>query len=655
MSRRVYVHWSSYHHYERQQEERGGWGKRALVFIRPLRLAASQSDKLGTLIGQQIHPFLAGYGDYVPTRLKKKYEMARQYQDISTVDSTSYTYVFEQNVSVPLKEGGVLRCNVYRPKTARYGDRFPVIATLGPYEKMFLIKAHQTEHSAWETPTPSYWTAQGYVVVRADEPGVGQSPWFLDFLSNRTVDSFCELIEWAAVQSWSTGKVGLLGVSYYAAMQWPVAARNPKVLAAIIPWEGFSDLYSEAYRHGGILSNNFFQVWYSRQIAPNQYGLPGRAARNWGPDTVDGDLTEEELKANRATHPDEYHQLKFRDDQFFARTHFNLEDVRVPVLSVASWGGIFLYLRGNLRAFTLVASEFKYLRFIVGRHDLSFYYPEEIEVQRGFLDAFLKGDDKAGWATRGKLPAVDMVIRRGNVGFNDRVAEATFLRRGENEWPLARTQYSNFYLTGANGLNPARPDINQDLKMTYDALEGAETNLTFQTEPFPTTVEITGHIVAHLHVSVDKGRLETIPSEMDIFVSLRHISPHGEEVLYTGSVGGGVPATKGFLRLSLRKTNPSHPHHRPWLPYREYRSSDVVEVVRNEVYAVDIELWPTNLVVETGGRLLFEVGSKDTAGSELWLHTDPVDRSENKLRGLNHLHFGPNYTNFICLPFIPSE
>lgn len=97
---------------------------------------------------------------------------------------------------------------------------------------------HRSAHSAWETPDPAYWTSQGYAIVRADERGTGQSPGKLDTMSAGTSEAFFDVVEWAATQPWSNGKVGLLGISYYAGSQWRVAARKPKGLAAIVPWEG---------------------------------------------------------------------------------------------------------------------------------------------------------------------------------------------------------------------------------------------------------------------------------------------------------------------------------------------------------------------------------------------------------------------------------
>ena len=100
-----------------------------------------------------------------------------------------------------------------------------------------------------------------------------------------------------------------------------------------------------------------------------------------------------------------------------------------------------------MNGYVNAGSKTKYLRFITGRHDIPFYYDQEVEVQRSFLDAFLKGEDRVGWSVPGKVPAVDMVIRKGSPGYNDAAAElAAFPRRTESEWPPARTQYQKWYL-----------------------------------------------------------------------------------------------------------------------------------------------------------------------------------------------------------------
>jgi hypothetical protein len=172
---------------------------------------------------------------------------------------------------------------------------------------------------------------------------------------------------------------------------------------------------------------------------------------------------------------------------------------------------------------------------------------------------------------------------------------------------------------------------------------------------FEHETEITGHIVAHLNVSLSPHAAGLTPSDIDLFLTLRYISPAGNEVFYTGTAGDPVPLSKGWLRVSLRKTNPSHQKDRPHLPWRDYFSTDVLPVIPGDVYAVDVEVWPTNVVVEKGGKIVFEVSSGDTQGSGIFQHDDPVDRSEEVFAGMNHVHFAEGVENWVSLPVIPAK
>ncbi|KAK3619073.1 hypothetical protein LTR22_026110 [Elasticomyces elasticus] len=594
--------------------------------------------------------------------------MPNKIQDLHTVDNSTYPYIFEQNATVQLKSSdGLVRVNVYRPNT---DEKVPVLVTYAPYGKDipyadFHAKSfaevnpqQKSEHSVWETPDPAFWTKNGYAAVRADERGTGQSPGFLDTMSRGTSEAFFEVVEWAAEQSWSSGKVGLLGISYYAGTQWRVAARQPKGLKAIVPWEGMSDYYRDRCRHGGILSNQFIGFWWNRQVITNQYGRPNRAASNWGPDTIEGDLSEDELAKNRQDQTIDNVNNRFRDEDYYSSKDFDLADVKVPLLSVANWGGILLHLRGNVQGYMHAGSKLKYLRFITGRHDLPFYYEEEVELQRSFLDAFLKGDDRDGWS-EGKPAPVDIVLRKGDVGFNDAAAEKVYPRRTENEWPIARTQYTRYHLQPDLKLSKDAPYSGPAKTTSYKALGMLKDPqlVQFTTEAFEAETEITGHVVAHLSVSASKVSPDQSaePSDIDIFVTLRHISPEGKEVYYTGTAGDPIPLTKGWLRTSLRKVEDQHPQHRDWLPHREYRSTDVQEVKPDTVYEVDVEVWPTNVVVAKGGKLVFEVSSGDTQGCGIFGHHDQQDRSEKVFGGLNSVHFGEQHHNYIVLPVIPAK
>jgi predicted acyl esterase len=335
------------------------------------------------------------------------------------------------------------------------------------------------------------------------------------------------------------------------------------------------------------------------------------------------------LATNRTNLVEALEERRYRDHEAFASVNFHLENITVPLLTVANWGGLLLHLRGNVQGFLYAGSELKYIRFIVGRHDLLFYYPEEVELQRTFLDAFCKGDDRVGWSRKGEVPPVDLLLRKGNKGFNNATSEATFPRRFENEWPIARIKYMDYYLHPDYSLTTTRPDVSSPTKLTYNAPGKGESTdmITFTTPPFDTETEITGYIVAHLNVSMSALHAsETTPSDLDLFLTLRHLDKHGKEIFYTGTVGDPAPITKGWLRVSLRKTNESGFHHEPWLPERGYRSSDVQPVILDEVYAVDVEMWPTNVVVEEGGRLAFEISSGDTQGIGPFRHDNKADR-----------------------------
>ncbi|KAL4946065.1 hypothetical protein BDV06DRAFT_235615 [Aspergillus oleicola] len=592
--------------------------------------------------------------------------MPNPVKDLLVVDQDSFSYIYEQNHSVKLQSNpGLVRLNVYRPKSIA---KSPVLVTYGPYRKDIPYKdflphswhdlnpAHTSEHSGFEVPDPAFWTNEGYAVVRADEIGLGQSPGVCDTMSKSTSEAFHEVIEWAADQPWSSGEIGLLGISYFAGTQWRVAARRPRGLAAIIPYEGMADYYRNRCRHGGILTAPFLKFWMDHQVKSNLYRLPGKAARNWGPDTLEGDLSEE-IQANLRDQTVENAQNAFRNDEYYASREYCLEDIEVPLLSVGNWGNIVVHLRGNIEGFVHAGSQHKFLWMIVGRHDLPFYSDEEVKLQKSFLSAFLKGDDYAGW-TAGKMPKADLILRKGQIKFND-LAAATgqvYSRRAENEWPLARTLYKKYYLNPEKTWTVDEPHLAHHTRLSYRALTVPDDNeyIRFETAPAAQELEITGHIMARVHVSVTADLGGPVPKDIDIFLTIRHWAADRQEIFYTGSIGNPVPVSKGWQRVSLRKINQGHPYHRKYQPYQDYFSTDVQPVIPGEIYTVDVEIWPTNIILLPGEKLSFEIGGGDTQGVGIFSHESP-ERSRERFGGMNHIHFGPDHLNFVVLPVIPQE
>ncbi|MHB9849057.1 CocE/NonD family hydrolase [Streptomyces krungchingensis] len=550
------------------------------------------------------------------------------------------------DVEIPMADGISLRADVYLPESE---DQVPVIMTMGPYGKgrrfqddpyasrwQTLIEEHPEilEHSpctylTYETVDPQLWTADGYAVVRVDSRGSGASPGHLEIFSEQESLDYYEVIEWAGVQPWSTGKVGLCGISYYAINQWRVAALQPPHLAAICPWEGALDSYRDMTRHGGILSNIFYELWYPTQVLSNQHGLGTNGpAHAWTgkPGTGPHTLTEQELGERRTDLLPMFREHPLDDDWHQARTP-DLSKVTVPVLSAANWFGQGLHNRGNFEGFTAVASAHKWLEVHPGRHEEWFYLPQSVVLQQRFFDRFLKGEDNAFH----DRPPVQMHLPDPDGQLHERSAD---------QWPPAETTWTELHLhpTGALSEHPAPAGA--------VAFSPDGKGVTFTTAPLEHDTDLIGPLAAVLQVS-------TTAADADLFLTLRAFRPDGSEVTVTGSVAPAQPLSSGWLRLSQRKLDAQR--SLPWRPWHPH--DEVLPVEPGEVYQVDVEIWPTGMHLPAGHRLALTVGGSDFTrppqpGIEvsLFFHTDPADRPAEHFAGTTTLHFGPGRTNCLLTP-----
>ncbi|MBX6426000.1 MAG: CocE/NonD family hydrolase [Variibacter sp.] len=377
------------------------------------------------------------------------------------------------DVPIAMDDGIVLRADVFRPIP---DGRYPVIMNHGPYGKGLsfqegfksawdrMVEAHPdvpanstNKYQNWEAVDPEKWVPEGYVCIRVDSRGAGRSPGYLDVWSPREAKDFYDCIEWAAAQPWSNGKVGLAGISYYAMNQWQVASLQPPHLAAICAWEGAADFYRDVYRHGGIV-NRMPLRWYPRQVLSVQHGVGERGRRSVvtgelvaGPET----LSDEELKKNRADLEADILSRELDDDYYKSRSAV-WEKVTVPFLSANNWGGQGLHPRGNNEAFLRAASQQKWLECHGLGHWPHFYTDYGRNLQKRFFDYFLKGEQN-GWD---KQPPVQLNIRYPG---------EKFVIRHENEWPIARTQWTKFYLQPAD-LSLSREPNAKQASITYETM-----------------------------------------------------------------------------------------------------------------------------------------------------------------------------------------
>ena len=570
---------------------------------------------------------------------------------------TNTDMTIDWDVPVPIDDGLILRADIFRPAAA---GRYPVILSYGPYGKGLafqdgyrtawdiMVRDHpdaaagsSNAYQNWEVVDPEKWVPDGYVCVRVDSRGAGRSPGFIDHHSPRETQDLYQCIEWAGAQPWSSGKVGLNGISYYATNQWRVAALQPPHLAAICVWEGYADRYRDSTHHGGIVCT-FQKNWQEMQVRTVQHGLGEHGPRSrvtgelvCGPQT----LSEAELAANRAALWDEIiaHPL---DDDYYQVRSAQWDRVTAPLLSAANWGGQGLHLRGNIEGFMRAASSRKWLEVHGDSHWSMFYTDYGVSLQKAFFDFFLKGEAN-GWDAR---PRVQLQVRHV-----DRFAE-----RQENEWPLARTQWTRFLLDGhAMALSSA--PATGSWRREFAALgEG----LTFATAPLERQTEITGPLAAKLFVS-------SSTSDADIFLVFRVFAPDGAEVVFQGALDPHTPVGQGWLRASHRKLDPQLT-----LPYRPYHPHDEMQpLTPGEIVELDIEIWPTCIVVPPGHRIALTVRGKDyeysgaaahlsnmknpMRGCGPFVHDDPQDRPPQIFGGTTTLHATAQMQPYLLLPIIP--
>ena len=568
--------------------------------------------------------------------------------------------IVERDVPIPMDDGIVLRADVFRPRTTTH---VPILMTLGPYGKGVpyrdgfapqwnwlistfpkILPGSSREFMVWETVDPEIWVARGYACIRVDSRGAGRSPGYLDILSPRETKDYYHAIEWAGTQPWTSGKVGLIGVSYYAINQWAVAALQPPHLAAMIPWEGAADFYRDFMRHGGIMSNGFLDAWYPRQVASIQHCNPNAVMDPWISESASGPakLSEEELRKNRS---DPIHDILKRplDSDWYRSRSPDWSKVVVPFLSAASWAGFGLHPRGNFEAFTQAASKYKWLECHPGRHEEWFYLDQGMELQKRFLDYFLKNENN-GWVDE---PPVRFNLRRP---FNSSVFEL----RKENEWPLQRTVWTPIYLSSGNlGLDWSKS--NRSATTEFDAQKD---HITFLSEPLKAEVEITGPLALKLYAS-------SSTSDMDLFVIFQAFSPDGREVDFQGTVDPHTPLAQGWLRASHRKLDKTRSQ-----PYRPYHTHDELQPLEpNKAYELDVEIWPTNITLAAGFRLALQIRGTDferppsddvnevwlSRGCGPWLHTHPEDRPGAIFGGKTKIFSGRETASYLLLPIIPKE
>jgi putative CocE/NonD family hydrolase len=544
----------------------------------------------------------------------------------------------EYDVEIPLSDGTSVTANVFRSKrAAAQNERVPIIMCAHPYDNRLIPALGRTPLggapqqyrlipqqgrpafstlTSWESPDPNFWVPAGYAVVNMNMPGYANSGGTPSLFSPAQAQAFGEAIDWIGDRDWSTGRVGLSGVSYLAISQYMVAAGQtdhgvPRCLAAISPWEGVTDFCQDLFFEGGIEEQGFPVFWWYTEVKP----------------TINTPAAE--LIANEGQLPHEMAKKHPFYDDYWKSKNPRLEDIDLPMLVCASFSDQGLHTRGSFRAFNRARSQNKWLYTHRSLKWDAYYSKEASEVMRAFFDCFLKDDTENGTLDRAPIR---LEVRSAR----DVIHEV----RGEREWPLARTEYKKLYL-GAGGEHLREESASEASEISYDARKGSLRFVyTFQED-----TEISGYPKLRLHVETRPDRIrEGVLEDMALFVGIEKLDRAGNVVPFYGPVGSHRDlVSRGLLKVSRRALDEATSTE--WEPVLRNDAEQLLSP--GEIVPVEIGLLPSATFFSRGESIRLVV-----SGHEI-VRLPPFVKANDCNRGTHTVHVGGDYDSCLVIPVIP--
>jgi putative CocE/NonD family hydrolase len=493
-----------------------------------------------------------------------------------------YRVILDANVEVPLPDGTILRGDLYRPKAK---GAFPALLAWSCYPKDF-------QHTGIPMPINeagpvTNLVARGYCHFNVNARGTGRSEGeFNGLLSPEEQRDVAETIEWTAGQPWCDGNVGMIGMSYFAVIQYLAAAQQPPHLRAIFPYLGWTDLYRHAIYHGGAPQADFLSTFFSGA---------GTAWFQWLCKQVFLRLDDSGMvKRLRPLESWTRHFVTLlfdeRDDGPFYRERSaseSLARIQVPVLIGTNWGNPALHTRGAFEAWRCLRSP-KLL--FLGPPTVRWPWQDYQQELLAWYDYHLKGLDTGVDA----LPPVRYWLQGA-----DQWREAT-------DWPVPGTEKLRLQLV-ARGTSPAgehllaRDTPAEQTQLSFLAiprglryspeLERYETQvLRYATDAFKTDTEVVGPITLHLC-------LAATAFDTHVVARLSDVAPNGR--LHRKLSWGWLQAA--HRRVDPARTSDDEIAH-------DHTAS--VPLVPGEPVELDISLIPTANLFRAGHRLLLEIGSR---------------------------------------------
>ncbi|MBN4067280.1 CocE/NonD family hydrolase [Simkania negevensis] len=554
-----------------------------------------------------------------------------------------YCLIEEYDIGVPMRDGAFLSTDVYRPNSP--GEQFPVIITRTPYGKR-----SKEDHYVI---TAQMFTSQGYVFIIQDVRGTSDSPGEFMPWTNEAKDSH-DTFEWASQQEWSSGSIGTFGGSYLGGVQWYSATTKSPYLKAMVPMFISQNLYA-AFIHKGIHHYQDLLLWKFRYS-----GTGARTPRkiSWHNEVRDHlPLITADEKLGEVIIPYREWILHPRLDEYwdFARLDKRIDEIEVPALLIAGWYDRFIdpmledFQRMKGKPSTSPASQ---SRIIIGpwthRHfrkigqllfgaDSVFWC--QYSVVLDWFDHWLKG--------KKKFLAEDPI--------NLFVMGANKWRK-EKEWPLARTEWTNYYLhsqgsantTDGDGLlNTSPPEEEREDCYDYDPadpmpsignkmllgdstcgpveqnpLEERQDVLVYTSVELEEDIEVTGPIKAVIYAS--SSAVGT-----DFFVKIVNVYPGGASFF----VQSGIIRVR--YRNSLTEPEPIEPE---------------------KIYRYEIDVGSTSLVFKKRHHIRIHISSSAFPEFSRNLNTgESPELTTDLLIAHQKIFHNKKYPSHVILPVIPTR
>ncbi|KAL3488009.1 Alpha/Beta hydrolase protein [Aspergillus germanicus] len=537
--------------------------------------------------------------------------------------------IWEQDVSIPLRDGTQLRADIFRPQQS--SGKIPILLVWSPYGKtgtgMFGLDMIQgrvgipadrlSGFESFEGPDPAEWNAHGYAVAQVDARGIFHSEG--DHLWHGTAEGRdgYDTVEYLGNLDWSNGHVALIGNSWLATAQWFIAAERPPHLSCILPLEGLSDVYRETLCRGGVPYTPFWEFLRDNGLYGNN--------------------EQEDVIAMIQKYPlmNEYWGDK--------RAKAHLIQVPAYILASMSTG---LHTVGSIRCYEDIPHDKKWLRITATQewHDL--YQPETTADLKRFLDYHTMGIQNDWEAT----PRARISILRFN--------QSPLVNIPFSSWPPPNTTYETFYLTAGGRLTQANAEVvraSVSYKSDAPALQiGNDPEEAIFSFTFNRRKTIVGASKAVLYMSCPDH------DDLDVFVQLRKVDCRGkvlqninipllhlglrseEEVesintlKYLGPTGV-LRASHRALDARLSKAHwPAHDH------------SHISPVPPGSVVELEIGLWPAAIQFEPGETLMLKIAGHHMTLAEF---VPLRGRFTTGNKGTHHVHFG-DFASHIVIPTV---